>query len=115
MAGWETIKSKARGVVHTTFERPAVYRLGAGADQPCTVRLHVGQQLIGDLDREGFAQVMQDINRIKFKLSQVTPRTGAIVTISSTGFKFRLETAEQSDDAEYQLWNVTPHQRSESA
>lgn len=62
---WLDIKQKARGDVNRTFAIPAQFRPAAGgAVIDGTARLHYKVRSFGDLDREGFATVTEDIDYI---------------------------------------------------
>lgn len=81
---WAETRQAARRVVHDTFRLPAVYTSRAGVVTPCFVRMHNEMKSFGDLDREGFAQREEEINRIIFDSVEVVPEKGAVVDV--TGF-----------------------------
>ncbi len=105
---WDDIRQEARLAVHREFGVPAVYQSPvSGAEPvPCTVRFHTRIARFGDLDREGFAQVVEDINRVIFMRSEVDPLRRGTVTIN--GRTFVLEVREPSDDGFLAVWNVVP-------
>lgn len=113
MAEWDQVKIGARGVVQGTFARSAVYRTTPSSPTGLDVkaRLHTKQQVIGDLDREGFAQVLQDVNAIVLDLEQVQPVKGATVTFVSDGRAFTIEHIQHSDDGRYVKCEVSPRGR----
>lgn len=61
---WLDIKQKARGDVNRTFAIPAQFRPQSGGAIDGTARLHYKVRSFGDLDREGFATVTEDIDYI---------------------------------------------------
>lgn len=96
---WEDINREARLNVHAEFGRAAVYVApGSSRRQRVTVRLHNRVARFGDNDREGYAEVVEDINRIVFLRSEVVPARGGEVTVS--GSIFRVETLEPSTDGD---------------
>jgi hypothetical protein len=67
MGNWAEVRQRARRAVHNTFSLPATYLApGATAEEAisCNVRLHNELKMFGDLDRELFAQVISDQNRL---------------------------------------------------
>jgi hypothetical protein len=106
MATWAEIKAQARDKVHTTFALPATYYApGSSTAVPVTVRHHTRTWTGGDLDREGYGQQVEDINRLVFDTGQVTPAyKGKLVTES--GDELYLEVLERQDAGRYQVWNV---------
>lgn len=105
---WGEIRQEARLAVHSEFGRSASYLpVAPGAvPVPCTVRYHTRIVRQGDLDREGYAQVVEDINRVIFLRSEVVGERGGIVTINTRGYS--LDFLEPSDDAQFASWNVVP-------
>ena len=83
--GWAEIRQRARRVVHSTFSLPAVYTApGIGAvPVPCMARMHNEAKLFGDLDREGYAQVIEDVNQVVFDALEVEPAKNGVVTFYS--------------------------------
>lgn len=78
--GWKEIRKKARGVVHAQFSLPAVYTAPDGLTRvTCKARKHNEMKRFGDLDREGFAQVIEDVNQVIFDSIEVTPQKGGVV------------------------------------
>lgn len=104
--GWQDIRSQARDVVHATFCVPATY-FPPGSDEgvTVTVRRHTVTAVGGDLDREGYAEQIEDVNRIVLDTEQVTPEYKGKVVLSS-GEVLYLEVLERQDDSRYQVWNV---------
>ena len=61
----------------------------------------------GDLDREGFAEVVEDINRVIFLQSEVTPARLGVVTLYS-GHQFTIDTIEPPTDDTVTVCMVKP-------
>lgn len=106
--GWAETRQEARLAVHSEFGVPASYLspVPSAEPVPCTVRFHTRIIRQGDLDREGYAQVVEDINRVIFLRSEVDPIRRGTVTID--GREFVLEVAEPSEDGLLAVWNVVP-------
>lgn len=105
--GWQDIKAQARSVVHATFCVPATY-YPPGSDDgvAVTVRRHTVTAVGGDLDREGYAEQIEDVNRIVFDTQQATPEYKGKLVLTN-GDLLYLEVAERQDGSRYQVWNVT--------
>lgn len=104
--GWQDIRAEARSVVHTTFRVPATYfPPGSGDGVAVMVRHHTVTAVGGDLDREGYAEQIEDVNRIVFDTEQVTPEYKGKVVLGN-GDVLYLEVAERQDGSRYQVWNV---------
>lgn len=107
--GWYETRQEARLAVHREFGVPASYQspVSGSLPVPCTVRFHTRTVNFGDLDREGYARVAEDINRVIFLRSEVEPVRRGVVTIFAR--EFTLELAEPSDDGLTAVWNVIPN------
>lgn len=77
--GWKETLGTARDVVHATFRRPAVYTSPAGVSTNCWVRLHTDLKLFGDLDREGYARMYEDINQAVFDGAEIVPQKNGVI------------------------------------
>lgn len=78
--GWAEIRRAARRVVHSQFVLPAVYSSPDGLSVvPCMARKHNEKKVFGDLDREGFAQVIEDVNQVIFDSLEVEPQRNGTV------------------------------------
>lgn len=106
--GWSETRQAARLAVHREFGVPASYLAPTDGAEPaaCTVRFHTRVARFGDLDREGYAQVVEDVNRVIFLNAEVTTARRGVVTINSRDYV--LETQEPSDDGLTSVWNVVP-------
>lgn len=104
--GWQEIRAAARDVVHATFGFPAMYFApGSGVGQLVTVRHHTGTWTGGDLDREGYAEQIEDVNRIVIDTEEVTPQHKGRLVLANDDVLY-LEVAERQDAGRYQVWNV---------
>lgn len=104
--GWKDIRAAARDVVHTTFGDPATYFApGSAVGVPVTVRFHTLTVMGGDLDREGYAEQIEDVSRMVLDTDEVTPQYKGKVLLTN-GDVLYLEVAERQDAGRYQVWNV---------
>lgn len=104
--GWQDIRAAARDVVHTTFGFAATYYApGSAVAVPVTVRFHTAMWTGGDLDREGYAEQVEDVSRMVFDTDEVTPQYKGKVVLAN-GDVLYLEVAERQDAGRYQVWNV---------
>jgi hypothetical protein len=73
---WATIRAAAKRVVHDTFAREALYTGPEVGDLalPARIRLHTQFLRFGDLDREGYAQVIDDVNQVMIDVGEVVPK-----------------------------------------
>lgn len=103
--GWNEIRAQSRDLVHETFRRPAVYTAPDGVTTTNVwVRLHNKLQIFGDLDREGYARVFEEINHIIFDSTEVIPKKNGVVDFAVD------ETFEPIPglDVKYEIVNITP-------
>jgi hypothetical protein len=112
---WNVIKGTARRVVHDVFAVAAIYE---PQDQPATsygvrVRWHVrGNRLMGDLQGQGFAEVIAAVDRIVLNLEQLatiplTPKRGDKISIPElNNEKFMLDVVSPGDGPVTQTWEV---------
>jgi hypothetical protein len=80
MGDWANVRKKAREVVHGTFSLPAFFssKDGTVVDAAINVRLHNKLERFGDLDREGYARVIEHVNQIVFDSEEVVPQEGTL-------------------------------------
>lgn len=88
--GWVETRKKARTIVHSTFSIPAVYTDPDGTVTPCNVRRHNEMKEFGDLDREGFARVIEDVNQLVFDLEEVEPVKNATIFFADIDATFKI-------------------------
>lgn len=96
--GWSETRTAARLAVHRQFAVPATYTaptVGA-VPVPCSVRLHTRIARFGDLDREGYAEVVEDVSKIIFLQAEVTPVRKALVEVA--GKQFTIDLVVPPDD-----------------
>lgn len=115
---WAETKAEARRAVHGIFAVPAVHTEGRpnGQQRICTVRWHVrGNRLMGDLQGQGFAEVIANVDRLAFNAEQLAEAgitrlmRGDTIEIASLGnAKFRLDSQLPDDGPVTQVWEVTP-------
>lgn len=101
---WVELRNAARAVVHNTFRRAAHYYPTAdvsGAGVAVSIRLHSLIVREGDLDREGYSQVMEDVERMVFVTTEVMTNSiqrGGYIRIDDNMVVYRLELREPSRD-----------------
>jgi hypothetical protein len=105
--GWQETRAAARDVVHSTFGVEATYFApGSATPVPVHVRHHTGTVQQGDLDREGYGEVIEDVNRIVLDTTEVTPAYKGKVVFVNGDVQY-LEVMERQDGtSRYQVWNV---------
>ena len=113
---WGDLKRGARDAAHGAFKRFATYTAPAPGATPvnCDVRLYGRVRTFGDNDREGYAQVVDEVEKVQFDLAQIAApaRLGVVKLYSNverTSFlaEFTVDTVVPSDDGAYQLAHVT--------
>ena len=74
----EAIRDQARATIHDQFTIAAVVRSPDGSvTVDVGARLHIdGKKPFGDLDREGFALVIEEYNQVIFDRQQWEPQKG---------------------------------------
>ncbi len=105
--GWREIRAKSRDVVHSTFARPAVYIAPNGAETPVNARLHGRIELIGDLERDGYAKRLEGVNYAVFDTLEVVPQKGGVVDFGADG-KYEIVGFMPSDGSRYTKAEVSP-------
>lgn len=104
--GWQETRAAAREVAHATFGVDATYYApGSSTGVLVKVRHHTRTWIGGDLDREGYADQYEDVNRIVIDTVQVTPAYKGKVVLAG-GDVLYLEVAERQDGGRFQVWNV---------
>jgi hypothetical protein len=89
--GWAEIRQRARRTVHSAFSLPAIYYPPDGSPGvSCSARMHNEMRTFGDLDREGFAQNIEDVNQVIFDALEVEPEKKGRIDFG-TGKVFRIE------------------------
>lgn len=109
--GWLEIKQKARDVTHTTFGVPAVL-LAGGVSTDTSARLHYKVRTYGDLDREGFATTVDDVDYVVLDTHDLLAKgrivqEGQRVNFPQLGRTFKLDIEHPSEDGHYVKWAVT--------
>lgn len=82
---WATTRAAAKRVVHDTFARDATYTGPDPGDLPVAARIRLHTQFLrfGDLDREGYAQVIDDVNQVIVDTGEVTPKQHGLIDFES--------------------------------
>lgn len=104
------LKSLTRRVVHTTLGVSAFYQDDSmSAPEPVRARWHNKIDRFGDLQQQGYAELVEGIDRI-ILFPRDTPtlnfRTGGVVTFTNWGISFRLQTLEPMDGLDQAVWQV---------
>lgn len=102
--GWREQRAKSRDIVHQTFARPAIYTSPLGEETNVTARLHNRTERFGDLDREGYARRIEEINEVIFDTAEVVPEEGGTVNFSVTAEYAVLPVIEEK----YEVATVIP-------
>jgi hypothetical protein len=103
MSAWTDTRRSARQIVHDTFAyKDARYypQVGVGPGTQVSVRVHNRVIAQGDLGREGFAQMLDEVERIIFLTTDVDVldvRKGGAVKLSD-GRNYRLEVRRPARD-----------------
>ena len=97
---WLALRRDTRRVMHQTFSSDARYAFAAGGDSIIvSARRDIDIDRYGDLDREGYAQVLTGVSRIGLLRSEIEqPRRGDVVTFLEDGLSFRVENIEPATD-----------------
>lgn len=108
---WGELRAVTRGIVHGVFAVPATYIPATGPSLPITVRMHTRSVRLGDLDREGYAEVIEDISRVvlfqaELDAQSIVTSRGRRVKITRTGWEFMLDNRIRQDDETLQVWDV---------
>lgn len=106
---WDEIRNAARRVVHDTFRLACVYRAPNKAPRDIHARLHTKLRVFGDLDREGYAQMLEDVNYVFLDDAEGPFVENATITFAATGQKFNVTwVAPNTDGSGYRKAEVTP-------
>lgn len=87
------IKAEVRSIVHETMAIPAVYTDGqCGDSASLRVRFHSKINRFGDLTEQGWAEIVEGVNRLIFDKREldeqgVVLRSGGQVTLQARGFE----------------------------
>lgn len=82
---WATIRAAAKRVVHDTFARDATYTAPTVGATPVAarIRLHTQYLRFGDLDREGYAQVIDDVNQVMVDTGEIVPAKHGLINFEN--------------------------------
>lgn len=92
MADWRSQKAEAQLAVHRQFALCATYTPpGVGASPVLVhVRHHTRVATYGDLDREGFAQTVDDINAVIFDSCEAAPEKRGVIEFDD-GRRYKID------------------------
>ena len=109
---WPEVRRAARADVHETFAQTVEYTPpSGGASLTTTARLHTKYTRIGDLDREGYGQAIEEIERVIWlteEARRIGARRGGTIT-DRYGMKWQLAIQDPQRDAftiEFQVTQV---------
>ena len=104
---WLDIKQKAREVTHRTFGIPAQFRPAAGGFIDGAARLHYKNKMFGDLDREGFATVTEDVDFVVIDTRVfVNARDRDRIHFPNLNRTFKLDVEHPTEDGIFVKWEV---------
>ena len=111
---WADIRQEITAACHEEFGLPATYLENTGVGlrpwvehENITVRLHSRQIREGDLDRDGFAEFLESLDRIVFTDIEnlpFEPKRGDRVAVGSKFY--RLETEDSRSDGYISVWDL---------
>lgn len=106
---WTTIRAAARRVVHSTFAREATYTSPEAGSTPVAarIRLHTRFLRYGDLDREGYAQVIDDVNQVMVDVGEVVPARLGVIDFGGVR-QYRIDNVVPEKDEEFWMCEVQP-------
>lgn len=106
--GLDEIRDRARAQVHAHFAIPAVVRSPDGLSEvPVHARLHRNvRKPIGDLDREGFALVIEQSNGVIFDRLEWEPKKHWIIDFGRDRV-FSLDTLDDDKGERYVRMQVS--------
>ncbi len=106
---WERIRASAKRVVHSTFAREATYLAPEAGATPVAarIRLHTKFLRYGDLESDGFAQVIDDVNQVMVDSGEIIPRQHGVIEFAS-GPKYRITNVIPDKDSEFWTCEVQP-------
>jgi len=104
------LKSLSRRVVHTTLGVSAFYQdASMSAPEPIKARWHNKINRLGDLQDQGYAEIVEGIDRIVLFPKDnptVNYMSGGVVTFPDYGVSFRLQTLEPPDGPDQAVWQA---------
>lgn len=101
---WPQIKQKARDSVHQTFLWPAIFQ---GKGNPTIgVRVHYRVKQFGDIDREGFATTMEDVNYLIVDSREVDVVENDRIFVPLLARMFKCVVLIANEDGIYNKWEV---------
>lgn len=110
-------KARSRRIVHTTMAVSGLYAFGVDAPRAVTVRWHNKITVHGDLQHEGYAQILEGVDRLIFNIEELAApsdggaalqlQRGGIITLPDyQNAAFELDTEQPVDGPIEQIWSV---------
>lgn len=108
---WDEIRAEISTACHEQFGIPALYYRYSSLPGPVIpasvdVRLHSRHIRTGDLERDGYAEVTEEVERIVFLREQLDAPI-ARSTVDVNGRYFRLDVQDSRSDETISVWDVT--------
>ncbi len=104
---WLDIKKRAREITHATFGVPAQFRPATGGSTDGAARLHYKNKMFGDLDREGFATVTEDVDFVIIDTRVfANARDRDRIHFPGLNRTFKLDVMHPSEDNVFVKWEV---------
>jgi hypothetical protein len=106
--------AKARQVVHDHLSFAAVYQENDAADPvELSVRRHSKIALSGDLDGQGYTEILEGVNRLVFNKPELAEKSvtlveGGVIKVTSSGERFVLCVKEKVRGVVEESWQVGP-------
>lgn len=106
---WSAIRAAARRVVHGTFAREATYAPPEAGSTPVAarIRLHTKFLRYGDLESEGYAKVIDDVNEIMVDTEEIAPVMHGLITFAD-GRQYRIDNVIKEVGEQYWTCQVQP-------
>jgi hypothetical protein len=106
--GLDEIRDASRALVHEQFSLPAVATSPDGSVEVPGLRVRMHRDLkkaFGDLDREGFAMVIEEYNQLIFDREEWEPVRGYVIDFGRER-KFEMDHALDDKGQRYVRWQV---------
>ena len=117
MLPYAQIKERARRLVHQAFAVPATYTAPGGTVAvPLTVRMHGKIIMGGDIEGEGYATIVENVNKLVFSRDELTAanltlQANGLVILIPYSYSFRLDIKDPDDGPVTERWHVAQQGR----
>lgn len=74
---------------------------------PARIRLHTKFLTFGDLDREGYARAIDDVNQVRVDTGEVIPKRGGLINFIGVA-QYRIGDVIPEKDDEFWVCEVKP-------